>query len=105
MSSPPIHGNRARPPAYLLLALAALAHGCATLERYARAQIIEQVAFDHNCPPRQVTILQEFPSIGGYRLDVCGRVRNYRQVDRDSAIIVDVTEGRPMYFQAIPPPR
>lgn len=81
----------------LLVPFVVLAHGCADIHAYVRAEVIGQVSFDHNCPPERVKILREewtdYGSVWGYRLDVCGKERRYRRVGDNAFIYVDVTDG------------
>lgn len=64
--------------------------GCANSKR----TVIKQASFDHDCPEREIRVLEENPSIWAYRLEVCGKQKKYRLLGEHSQF-VDVTNEIP----------
>lgn len=103
-----IGSTRSRPRwGFLVLVLAAAAvtaaSGC-----IAETQLVEQAAFDHQCPVSNVVVVERSgdPFSPSMRVDVCGSVRVYRDLNMTEGFMwVDVTDGAPAVPLIQPAPR
>src|SRR3954462_2405739 len=50
-------------------------------------------SFDHGCPREKIQILKEEKAIAAFTLDVCGKVRRYRDAGGRWWFFVDVTDN------------
>ena len=78
----------------LLVGSVLLITGCAS--QVARSKVRDQASFDHDCPREQIQVVDEDTNIYGYRLNVCGKPRKYRDFGNSKEWqFVDVTDGVP----------
>lgn len=74
--------------------------GCYNGPSKSELMAVRQAAFDHDCPGAQVRVVGRQVEVGtyhftGYRLDVCGKVRLYRDIGDDRWTFLDVTPQEP----------